>query len=280
MAIVFAMIAILCCVASATAAGTPKLVGYPNSIAAIGDSWETGFGTNATGEVRDVWANNWVTGTNPVVDSFYERILAVNPKIKGRVHNVASDGSGALDFMIEASFLNGIHVDLIVEALGSNSLCAAEPLKQFGTEMGDGMRQLALEHPDARILMVGIGLMRAIWIAAGAGTARPGSATGACDPKYDAQGKPSPAQLALLKRRETAYNAVLRSICAGYVHCRYDGVSTRSTSNSPISPSRTHSIRGRPVRRRSPRQSGPMASTSPTRAYPSRRHTVPAEGRR
>jgi hypothetical protein len=147
----------------------------------------------------------------------------MNPKIKGRVHNVAGDGSGALQFTVMASFLTGVHVDLFVEALGSNDLCAAEPLKQFGTEMGDGMHQLALEHPDARILMVGIGgAMKAFWIAAGTGPARPGG-LGTCDPKYDAHGKPSPAQLALLKRRETAYDGVLRSICAGYVHCRYDG---------------------------------------------------------
>ena len=158
MVIVLGVVAILCCVSSATASGVPKQVGYPSSIAAIGDSWETGYATNPTGG-GDVEANNWVTGTNSVVDSFYERILAVNPKIKGRVRNVAGDGATSGEFTFQAGMLTGTHVDLIVEALGGNDLCGAEPLKpQFGIDMGKGMRQLALEHPDARILIVGIGM--------------------------------------------------------------------------------------------------------------------------
>ncbi len=225
MVIVLGVVAILCCVSSASAVGSPGQVGYPSSIAAIGDSWETGFATNATGPAGDVWANNWVTGTNPAVGSLYERILAVNPKIKGRVHNVAGDGAAAYGFTLQASFLTRTRVDLIVEALGGNDLCGTtEPVKQFGIDMGDGVRQLALEHPDARILIVGIGMIRAIWEGAAATRQTRGAASfGICDPKYDANGKPSPAQLVWLKQREAAYNGVLRSICAKYVHCRYDG---------------------------------------------------------
>ncbi len=217
------VVAILCCVSSATAVGSPKQVGYPSSIAAIGDSEETGYATNPAGG-GDVEANSWVTGTNPVVDSFYERILAVNPKIKGRAYNAAGDGAAADQFTLQAGFLAGKHIDLIVEALGWNDICGTAPLKpQFGIDMGGGMRQLALEHPDARILMVGIGAIRATWIAAGATIQTRGAvSSGACDPKYDADGKPSPAQLEWLQQRETAYNGVLRSLCAKYVHCRYD----------------------------------------------------------
>ena len=221
--IVLGVVAILCCGSSATASGSPKQVGYPSSIAAIGDSWETGYATNPAGG-GDARENSWVTGTNPVVNSFYERILAANPKIKGRMRNAAGDGETSGEFSFQAGVLTGIHLDLIVEALGSNDLCGTAPLKpQFGINMGAGIRQLALEHPDARILMVGIGGTRALWEAAGATIqTRGGASFGACDPKYDADGKPSPAQLAWLKQRETAYNGVLQSICTRYVHCRYD----------------------------------------------------------
>ena len=226
--VIAAVVAILWCVSSAAAVASPKQVGYPSSIAAIGDSEETGFATNATGLPRDVRANNWVTGTNPAVHSFYERILAANPKIRGHAQNVAGDGAAAYQFTLQASFLTRIHVDLIVEALGWNDICPAYPLKQFGTDMGDGMRQLALEHSDARILMVGIGAIRATWNAAGATSRTRGAqqdtrGIGTCDPKYDAKGKPSPKQLKLLQQQEAAYNSVLRTICAKYVHCRYDG---------------------------------------------------------
>ncbi len=223
MVIILGAVGILCCVPSATASGSPKKIGYPSSIAAIGDSWETGYGSNPAGG-GDMEANSWVTGTNPVVDSFYGRIKAVNPKIKGHAHNVAGDGDVAFDFKYQAGLLAGVHVNLSVVALGGNDLCGAVPLKQFGIDMGHGMRQLARDHPDARILMVGIGMIRAIWEAAGATIeTRSGASFGVCDPKYDANGQPSPAQLVWLQGRETAYNGVLRSICARYVHCRYDG---------------------------------------------------------
>ena len=65
-------------------------------------------------------ANNWVTGTNPAVHSFYERILAANPKIRGHAQNVAETAQRR-PFTLQASFLTRIHVDLIVEALGWNS---------------------------------------------------------------------------------------------------------------------------------------------------------------
>ncbi len=223
------VIVVILLLAAAATAATPKQVGYPSSIAAIGDSEETGYGTNVTGEARDVKANNWVTGTNPVVHSLYARILAVNPKIKGHAYNVAGDGADAFSIAFQASELARIHVDLLVEALGWNSLCEAEPLKQFRAEIGAGMHELSLEHPDARILMVGIGAIQATWRAAGAGSVQTRSdatdsrGIGACDPKYDANGNPAPNQLALLQRQEARYNGVLSSICARYVHCRWDG---------------------------------------------------------
>jgi len=46
---------------------------------------------------------------------------------------------------------------------------------------------------------------------------------GACDPKYDAQGIPAPAQVTLAHQQEDLYDGVLRSVCAAYVHCRWDG---------------------------------------------------------
>ena len=129
------------------------------------------------------------------------------------------------EFKPQADLLAGVQVNLSVVALGWNDLCGAAPLKpQFGINMGRGMRELAHDHPDARILMVGIGMIRAVWEAAGETVdTRSGGSFGACDPKYDANGVPSPAQLVWLTGRETAYNGVLQSICARYVHCRYDG---------------------------------------------------------
>ncbi|HVS84304.1 MAG TPA: hypothetical protein VHD91_01575 [Gaiellaceae bacterium] len=212
----------------AAAAGSPARTGYPNSMGVIGDSWETGFATNSALPPADVAANNWATGTSPVVDSFYSRILAANPRIKGNVYNVAHDGDASADFESQAERLPA-HLDFVLEALGGNSFCPALKLSFFRGDMAAGMKALSRAEPDARILMIGIGGVEPFWDAGGTGSAdvreqlTDPRGVGACDPKFDASGVPAPAQVTLLHQQEDVYNGVLESICAQYVHCRWDG---------------------------------------------------------
>jgi hypothetical protein len=62
--------------------------GYPDSIVALGHSGVTGYDSDPSRPEADATANSWITGTNPAVDSLYQRILARNPRINGHNTNL------------------------------------------------------------------------------------------------------------------------------------------------------------------------------------------------
>jgi glycerophosphoryl diester phosphodiesterase len=59
----------------------------------MGHSGLTGYDSDQDAPGTDVLANSWATGTNPDVDSVYQRVLAENPAVQGHVQNFAIDGS-------------------------------------------------------------------------------------------------------------------------------------------------------------------------------------------
>jgi hypothetical protein len=75
---------------------------YPNSIAVLGHSGATGENSDPNRPGAIVRANSWATGTNPAVNSLYLRILAKNPKIKGRRFNLAQGGATVDDLVRQA----------------------------------------------------------------------------------------------------------------------------------------------------------------------------------
>src|SRR5829696_6117181 len=84
-----ALAAALCLVALAAPAAHAV---YPSSMAALGDSITRAFNTCSFPFV-DCTANSWATGTNTTVNSFYLRLLAVNPRIRGQLFNDAVSGA-------------------------------------------------------------------------------------------------------------------------------------------------------------------------------------------
>ena len=76
---------------SATPSPTPtdsRTIG----LLAIGHSGLTGYASGSSLNV-DVRENSWATGTNPVVNSIYQRLIKVAPEFTGKVENVGVDGS-------------------------------------------------------------------------------------------------------------------------------------------------------------------------------------------
>jgi hypothetical protein len=62
---------------------TAPYVGYPDSIAVIGIATANGYHTDPAHPGATIPENSWATGTNPRVNSLYQRILAHNNRIKG-----------------------------------------------------------------------------------------------------------------------------------------------------------------------------------------------------
>src|SRR5579884_4096940 len=95
-----AVAAVLLAFHVSTGVAEPAHTGYPDSIAVLGDSDSTGY--NSAVPAHDAKQNSWESGTNPLVDSLYLRILAANPRIRGHNANWAQDGAKAADLLGQA----------------------------------------------------------------------------------------------------------------------------------------------------------------------------------
>ena len=95
-------------VAATTSAGRTTPVAdadHPEGVIALGHSGMTGFQSDPQSPGENVVANSWATGSNPVVNSVYQRLVAIRPKTRGLVANVSRNGEKAdgLEFQVPAA---------------------------------------------------------------------------------------------------------------------------------------------------------------------------------
>jgi lysophospholipase L1-like esterase len=132
-------------------------VPYPNSMAAIGDSWTTPYCTDSDCTVKP--RESWSTGWNPAVDSHYLRILAANPAIRGDNYNIADEadtpGPGVADLSFQASKAIAKKADYVTIALGENDICGSPPA-YFRAKFKAGMDKLTKGLPNAHIFVASI----------------------------------------------------------------------------------------------------------------------------
>jgi lysophospholipase L1-like esterase len=222
--------------ASATAARTGVAVrvaaavaGPPRSIAAAGDSFNTGFAARpSSGDNPDL---SWSTGDDPRVKSIYDRLLPLSPGIRGRRLLVAVDGSKVSDLPKQFDRAAAFHAQLITIQSGGNDVCDArdESATTSATEFRASVEQafaIARQRlPDARIFVTSL-TDEARWNDQSAtipGNASKLSDGTLCDPILDASGAPSSLRRSQIQAAEQRYNAILRDVCMGDPHCRYDG---------------------------------------------------------
>ena len=194
-------------------------VPYPNSMAAIGDSWTTPYCTDSDCTVKP--RDSWSTGWNPAVDSQYLRILAADKAIHDRNYNIADEadtsGPGVADLSYQAGKAIAKNVDYVTIALGENDVCAGTP-PAFRAEFKSGMDKLTNGLPNANIFVASIDdltrqwqalhsdrkIRSAVYLDCGLGPAS------------------TPNQLHALRNRIVTLNTQLSTVCHHYPHCRYD----------------------------------------------------------
>jgi lysophospholipase L1-like esterase len=102
----------------------------PRVIAALGDSITRAYNSDGpgcpTGPGLDCPKNSWATGTNPLVESFAERLDAVTP---GPItaYNDAVSGARAVHLLAQAQVAASQDPDLILIEIGANDACATTP---------------------------------------------------------------------------------------------------------------------------------------------------------
>jgi lysophospholipase L1-like esterase len=78
---------------------------HPEGVIALGHSGMTGFQSDPQSPGENVVDNSWATGSNPAVNSVFQRLVAVRPKTQGLVANVSRNGEKAdgLEFQVPAA---------------------------------------------------------------------------------------------------------------------------------------------------------------------------------
>ncbi len=204
---------------------------YPNSIVVLGHSGATGYDSDPARPRVDIRANSWATGTNPAVKSVYQRLLALNPKIRGHNLNLAKDGGVVRDVLAQAAIAvksNPRPELVLIQIMDNDMRCPdvadPKPPPTFQPTLEKALQLIAKATPKARIFVVSQFGSPGTNVAALTAAQRKanGGGSGPCD-FLDANGKIIPSRLAHLETEIHAFEAALAVGCKTVSTCRYDG---------------------------------------------------------
>ncbi len=227
---------------AAAAASSPPITGYPNSIASTGDSITRAFNTGLI-PFTDAPGNSWSTGTDSTVNSHYSRILAANPSISGNNYNDAVTGSKMADLNAQVAAAISQNAAYVTILIGANDACTNTPAEMtpvatFRSQFETAMSTLTLGLPDARIYVLSIPSIYNLWsILKDNRSARlTWALLGICQSMLARPLSNRPADVNrrnYVNRRVVDYNTQLASVCAEYIHCRFDNNAVYNTVFTP-----------------------------------------------
>lgn len=215
-------------------AGPAQATKPPRVMAALGDSITRGFNSGGpgcpTGPSLDCPQNSWATGTNPLVDSFRERLDAASP---GELvaFNDAVSGARAINLLAQAQLAASQDPDLVLIEIGANDACASTPTatETFREQVRSALQVLVGANPKVYVQLMSIpdiNQLLAIF-------------TDPVDPNALARwqafnvcqgllANPLSTAAADQERRAAfraqviAYNEALEEVCAEFKRCRWD----------------------------------------------------------
>ncbi len=201
-------------------------VGYPSSIVVLGHSGATGENSDPRRPGVEARENSWATGTNPAVNSVYSRILAKNPKIKGRNVNLAHGSATVRDLVRQAQGAVALKPELVlIQIMDADIVCpaAARDYTAFRSTFTSALRVLARGLPRSSVFVVSqFGSPTTEWKALTLAQRRKFGGTGPCA-YLDPRGRVVPRELARLEKVIHGYEAQLEAGCKHVRQCRYDG---------------------------------------------------------
>jgi hypothetical protein len=136
---------------SAVPAAEPY-TGFPGSLAVLGHSQATGENTEPyEGDPKN---NTWASGTNPEVESVYQRVLAHNPQTRDNVFNYAQPSASIWAIASQAEQAVAERPDLVlVQAIDADIMCPASrtDYQDFGDGVAAVLDTIASESPSTRV---------------------------------------------------------------------------------------------------------------------------------
>ena len=140
--------------------GTTSASHPPRGIIALGHSALTGENSDPQSPGVPALQNSWATGTNPAVDSIYQRLAAVDPTVRGHAVNAAAGGAPANSLVGQATQALSVVPTprlVIIEIIGTDIACDGSDSSNypvFGQDVKAALDLIARQAPHATILLM------------------------------------------------------------------------------------------------------------------------------
>jgi lysophospholipase L1-like esterase len=132
----------------------------PKVMAALGDSITRAFNSDGpgcpTGPSLDCIKNSWSTGTNPAVDSQFQRIVAIDPGRHPVAFNDARSGARATDLLGQAETAAAQNAGYVTIEIGGNDACGSTATPTFHEQVETALKYLVKADPKVYIEMLSI----------------------------------------------------------------------------------------------------------------------------
>jgi lysophospholipase L1-like esterase len=214
--------------------GTAAATKPPQTMAALGDSITRAYNSDGpgcpTGPGLDCPKNSWATGTNPLVESFRERLDAASP---GPLvaYNDAVSGARAVHLLAQAQVAAGQDPDFVLIEIGANDACASTPTPTvtFRNQVRAALETLVEANPRVYIQLMSIpdiNQLRTIFTNPPDQNALTRWALfNVCQGLLADPLSTAPAdeeRRAAFRAQVIAYNDALAEVCAEFKRCRWD----------------------------------------------------------
>jgi lysophospholipase L1-like esterase len=208
-----------------------RAAAYPNSMDALGDSITRAFNTCSV-PFTDCPENSWATGTNSKVDSYYLRLLALNPGISGHNFNDAVSGAKMEALKGQAEKAVSRKVELVGILLGANDACTSSistmtSVATYQSQFEQGMKTLTTGLPSAQINVGSLPNVYRLWeiFHTNTNAVNTWNSLKICQSLLanpTSLAKADEERRLQVKAREEEYDSVLQSVCAKYTQCKFD----------------------------------------------------------
>lgn len=219
--------------ATTSTASTPSGVDrdHPEGVIALGHSGMTGFQSDPADPGENAVANSWATGSNPAVNSVYQRLVAARPRTQGLVANVSRNGEKAdgLEFQVPAA-LNVVPTPALalLMIMDNDIRCdGTDPahLPEFRGQVRDAVQSIVEASPKVTVVLAsGPGRPADYAKAIATLPTTPVELVGQ-EPcaMFSANGKVNATEVKRLTSIIESYEAELGRACEGIPQCHTDG---------------------------------------------------------
>jgi len=201
-------------------------------IIALGHSGLTGENSDPQSVGVPAPQNSWATGTNPAVDSIYQRLAAADPATRGHVVNEAAGGAPAATLVGQATQALGVVPNprlVIIEIIGTDIRCDGSDSSNypvFGQQVKAALDLIARQAPHATILLVSwpgrpLQASKAIIGTPAVPIARANSASEMCSP-FDPHLRLDKKHIKTWTGIIEGYESELAKVCATVPECHTD----------------------------------------------------------